>query len=44
MKSDARFYGISTIAVPKDGCGLDQMNGQEIVKLLRDLFPTRTSE
>ena len=26
MKSHARLYGISTIAIPKFGCGLDQMN------------------
>ena len=26
MKSHARLYGISTIAIPKIGCGLDQMN------------------
>ena len=38
MKSHARLYGISTIAIPKIGCGLDQMNWQEVVKLLRDLF------
>ena len=38
MKSHARLYGISTIAIPKIGCGLDQMNWQEIVKLLRDIF------
>ena len=30
--------GISTIAIPKLGCGLDQMNWQEVVKLLRDIF------
>ena len=38
MKSRARLYGISTIAVSKIGCGLDQMNWQEVVKLLRDIF------
>ena len=38
MKSHARLYGISTIAIPKIGCGLDQMNWQEAVKLLRDIF------
>ena len=36
MKSHARLYGISTIAIPKIGCGLDQMKWQEVVKLLRD--------
>ena len=38
MKSHARLYGISTIAIPKIGCALDQMNWQEVVKLLRDIF------
>ena len=38
MKSRARLYGISTIAIPKLGCGFDQMNWQEVVKLLRDIF------
>ena len=38
MKSHARLYGFSTIAIPKIGCGLDQMNWQEVVKLLRDIF------
>ena len=38
MKSHARLYGISTIAIPKIGCGLDQMNWQEVIKLLRDIF------
>ena len=38
MKSHARLYGIPTIPIPKIGCGLDQMNWQEVVKLLRDFF------
>ena len=38
MKSHARLYGISTIAILKIGCGLDQMNWQEVVRLLRDIF------
>ena len=38
MKSHARLYVISTIAIPKIGCGLDQMNWQEVVKLLRNIF------
>ena len=38
MKSHATMYGVSTIAIPKIGCGLDQMNWQEVVKLLRDVF------
>ena len=37
MKSHARLYWISTIAIPKIGCGLDQINWQEVVKLLRDI-------
>ena len=40
-KSHERLYGISTIANPKIGCGFNQMNWQEIVKLLkllRDIF------
>ena len=38
MKFHARLYGISTIAIPKIGCGLDQLNWQEVVKLLRGIF------
>ena len=38
MKSHAGMNGISTIAIPKIGCGLYQMNWQEVVKLLRDVF------
>ena len=38
MKSHARLHAISTIAIPQIGCGLDQMNWQEFVKLLRDIF------
>ena len=38
LKSHARLYGISTIAIPEIGWGLDQMNWQEVVKLLRDIF------
>ena len=37
-KSHARLYKVSTIAIPKIGCGLDQMNWQEVVKLLRYIF------
>ena len=37
-KSHAAMHGVSTIAIPKIGCGLDQMNWQEIVKLLRVIF------
>ena len=38
MKIRASANGISTIAIPKLGCGLDKMNWQEVVKLLRDIF------
>ena len=36
--SHARFFGISTIAIPKIGCGLDRMNWQEVVKFSGDIF------
>ena len=38
MKIHANMNGISTIAIPKLGYGLDQMNSQEVVKLLRVIF------
>ena len=40
MKIHASTNGVSTIAIPKlgFGCGLDQMNWQEVVKLLRDFI------
>ena len=38
MKIHASTNGVSTLAIPKLGCGLDQMNWQEVVKLLRDIF------
>ena len=38
MNIRASINGVSTIAIPKLGCGLDQMNWQEIVKLLQDIF------
>ena len=38
MKSHARLYGISTITIPKIGCGLDKMNWQEVLKLIRGIF------
>ena len=37
-KTHASMNGVATIAIPKHGCGLDQMNWQEVVKLLRDIF------
>ena len=38
MQAHATMHGISTIAIPKSGCGLDQMNWQDVVKLLRNIF------
>ena len=38
LKIHARTNWVSTIAIPKLGCGLDQMNCREVVKLLRDIF------
>ena len=38
MKIHAGTNGDSTIAKPKLYCRLDQMNWQEVVKLLRDIF------
>ena len=38
MKIHASMNGVSTIAIPKLGCALDQMNWQEVVKLLGDIF------
>ena len=38
MKIHSSANGVSTIALTKLGCGLDQMNWQEVVKLLRVIF------
>ena len=38
MKAHARINGVSTIAIPKLGCGLDQIHWQVVVKLFRDIF------
>ena len=38
MQSHATMHGVSTIAIPKIGCGLDQMTWQDIVKLLRNIL------
>ena len=38
MQAHATMHGVSTIAIPKIGCGLDQMNWQDVVKLLRNFF------
>ena len=38
MKIHASTNGVSTTAIPKLGCGLDQMNWPEVAKLVRDIF------
>ena len=38
MQAHATMHGFSTVAIPKIECGLDQMNWQEVVQLLRDIF------
>ena len=38
MQAQATMHGVSTIAIPNNGCGLDQMNWQKVVKLLRNIF------
>ena len=38
MQAHATMHGVSTIAIPKIGCGLDQTNWQDIVKLIRNIF------
>ena len=38
MQAHATVHGVSTITVAKIGCGLDQMNWQDVVKLLRNIF------
>ena len=38
MNIHASMNGVSTIAMPKLGCGLDQMNWQEVLKLRCDIF------
>ena len=37
MQAHATMHGASTIAIQKIGCGLDQMNWQDVVKLLRNI-------
>ena len=37
MKIHAIMNGVSTIVIPKLGCGLDRMNWPEVVKLLPDI-------
>ena len=38
MQAHATMHGISTIAIPKIGCGLDQLNWPDVVNLLRNIF------
>ena len=38
MQANATIHGVSTIAIPKIGCGLDQRNWQDVVNLLRNIF------
>ena len=38
MKIHSSTNGVSTIAIRKLGCGLDQMNWQEVLKLLCHIF------
>ena len=38
MQAHAKMHGISSFAIPKIECGLDQMNWQDVVKLLRNIF------
>ena len=38
LKIHASTNGVSTMAIPKLDCGLDQMNWQQIVKILCDFF------
>ena len=37
-QAHATMHGVSTIAIPKIGCGLDLMNWQDVGKLLRKIF------
>ena len=38
MKIHACTNDVSTFAIPRIGCGLDQMTWQEVLKLVRDIF------
>ena len=38
MQAHATMQGVSAIAIPKIGCGLDQMYWQDVVKMLRRIF------
>ena len=38
MQAHATMHGVSTIAITKIGCGLDQLNSQDVFKLPRNIF------
>ena len=38
MQADATMHGVSTFAITKTGYTLDQMNCQDVVKLLRNIL------
>ena len=38
MQAHETMHGVSTSAIPKIGCGQDQINWQDVVKLLRNIF------
>ena len=38
LQAHATMHRVSTIAIPKIGCGLDQTNWRDVVKLLRNIF------
>ena len=38
VKVHASTYSVPTVVIPKLGCGQDQVNWQEVVKLLQDIF------
>ena len=38
MQAHATMHGVSAIVKSKIGCGLDQMNWRDVVKLLRDIL------
>ena len=38
MQAHATMHEVATIAVPNIGCGPDQMNWQDVLKLLRNFF------
>ena len=44
MQAHALMQGVSTIAIPKIGCGLGQIIWQDVVKLLRDTFANSDSQ